>query len=741
MPVLGILLLGVTGFTGLSFAAEDPLTELTSGAAETPEIDETGNTTELVEAAYQFALAKLFAEEAAFDKAAKSYEKALELDSTDPYSFLELAKFRSYQGQISQGSPKAQMEHLERAVEAAEQARHLAPGNTDVLETYAQIHLQLGRYRTESLELALKGFEELRAQKPGDLQALTSLGQLYLWKRQPAQAAEVLKEATRYLPNHRMVYAMLVEAQMSAGLTAGAEESLRRLVVIDPGSVEYRLQLATMLGERDDHRGAVEILSAAPESLFENKQLRRLLARELYASGEHARALDLVDALLADATETAGLRRLKIATLNALTRYEDALAEYRLVLEPEPRTTRALQDIVLYSRVLERLGRGEDAAVWLEEHLEGRTPDEVQQLQLILASVEERNGHLDKAGRLLEEALEQSSIAQVAFLAQALSEVYQRSEQSDRAAAVLESAAQRLQDAEQSESAVRLRMLRLMTLAEASLWQDVADSAPSLMGSSYEDLRDGARLLHAEALAELGELDQALALLTQDITSTFARRAFGKRVELLFGHGHEEDARRMLAGKTESGEIDDLFFAAQVLQRSRRYAEMAPILDKILEEQPESIQALFLLGVSLERTGQRAESIAAFERLLAVSPDHAEALNYLGYMWAESNQQIDKALSLIHRAVAIDPDNGAFVDSLGWAYFRLGEYDTARRHLEWAARLLPDDPTVFEHLGDLFVVLEDYGRARTSYDQAIDLESENLEKIRRKLEGLEGKGL
>jgi tetratricopeptide (TPR) repeat protein len=91
--------------------------------------------------------------------------------------------------------------------------------------------------------------------------------------------------------------------------------------------------------------------------------------------------------------------------------------------------------------------------------------------------------------------------------------------------------------------------------------------------------------------------------------------------------------------------------------------------------------------------------------------------------------------------VALDPDNGAYIDSLGWAHYQLGEYDEARRYLERAAGLVPRDATVVEHLGDLYQALGEVERARDLYRRALDLaglDGENAEQLRRKLARLEG---
>ena len=106
-------------------------------------------------------------------------------------------------------------------------------------------------------------------------------------------------------------------------------------------------------------------------------------------------------------------------------------------------------------------------------------------------------------------------------------------------------------------------------------------------------------------------------------------------------------------------------------------------------------------------------------------------------MWADNGENLEQALELIRRAVDLDPNNGAFVDSLGWALFRLGEFEQARRHLERANQLVPLDSTILEHLGDVYVALGDSQRAREAYEQALAInDEENVESVRRKLSEL-----
>jgi tetratricopeptide (TPR) repeat protein len=142
--------------------------------------------------------------------------------------------------------------------------------------------------------------------------------------------------------------------------------------------------------------------------------------------------------------------------------------------------------------------------------------------------------------------------------------------------------------------------------------------------------------------------------------------------------------------------------------------------------------------VAQERTGRRDEAVGTFRRLIGNQPDFAPALNYLGYMWAEKGENLPEALELVQKAVALDPHNGAYVDSLGWTHFQLGQYEEARGYLERAALLLPDDAVIFEHLGDLYVALGRLEMAEQVYRRSLDLGEDNADGVRRKLEGLGG---
>lgn len=129
----------------------------------------------------------------------------------------------------------------------------------------------------------------------------------------------------------------------------------------------------------------------------------------------------------------------------------------------------------------------------------------------------------------------------------------------------------------------------------------------------------------------------------------------------------------------------------------------------------------FDLAAAYERAGHIDSSVAAFEKIIAQEPDHHPALNYLAYMWAERGENLDRALEYVTRALKHEPDNGAYIDTLGWVYYQQGRFEDAyREHLK-AAEIEPDEPVILEHLGDVLMKLGRPLEARAYYRITLEL--------------------
>ncbi|MBF0230626.1 MAG: tetratricopeptide repeat protein [Desulfamplus sp.] len=138
-----------------------------------------------------------------------------------------------------------------------------------------------------------------------------------------------------------------------------------------------------------------------------------------------------------------------------------------------------------------------------------------------------------------------------------------------------------------------------------------------------------------------------------------------------------------------------------------------------LKDAPDDTELLFRSGVILDKKGDKDGSMADMKKVIELDPEHSSALNYLGYTYAELGINLDEAEELIKRALAIKPDDGYITDSLGWVYYKKGDYDRAIEILEKAVKLSSGDAVIFEHLGDAYREKKSYLKAIEAYKNAL----------------------
>ena len=175
---------------------------------------------------------------------------------------------------------------------------------------------------------------------------------------------------------------------------------------------------------------------------------------------------------------------------------------------------------------------------------------------------------------------------------------------------------------------------------------------------------------------------------------------------------------------------------ASIYVNQEQLASGHDILKKGIELYPENVQLMFEYGLLLEQEGKQDEAIANMEKVVELQPDHIDALNYLGYTWAENNTHLEKALEYIKKAIALKPDNGYILDSLGWVYFRMGELEKAKTELERALALEPKDPYIHEHMGDIYLATGQKQKAKEAYRQAMEMfkDQKKKEKMQQKID-------
>jgi tetratricopeptide (TPR) repeat protein len=203
----------------------------------------------------------------------------------------------------------------------------------------------------------------------------------------------------------------------------------------------------------------------------------------------------------------------------------------------------------------------------------------------------------------------------------------------------------------------------------------------------------------------------------------------------------EEAQKRLQEIVNEKPKNEEALTALGNLQRSRKqFVEAAATYTKALELSTKPEKSLWSLyyyrGIAYERQKQWPKAEADFKKALDLFPDQPLVLNYLGYSWVDQGMNLDDAFKMLRRAVELRPTDGYVVDSLGWAHYKLGQYDQAVKELERAIELKSSDPVINDHLGDAFWRVGRKLEAHFQWNHARDLkpEPEDLERIVKKID-------
>ncbi len=257
-----------------------------------------------------------------------------------------------------------------------------------------------------------------------------------------------------------------------------------------------------------------------------------------------------------------------------------------------------------------------------------------------------------------------------------------------------------------------------------------------------------ALLMTAELLEDLERYDLATEVydtVPRDDPS-FQAAELG-RAEALRRSGREDAAIEVLRQLAESEPDSPLVFVTlgDSLRGMERYEDAIAPYSKAVEliGTPEEQHwiVFFARGIVYERTGNWEGAEADFRKALELRPEQPQVMNYLGYSYLEQQTNYEEALDLIERAVALRPDSGYIIDSLGWGLYKLGRYDEAVGHMEKAVERMPVDPIVNDHLGDVYWAVGRKLEARFQWKRALSFVTDDTDpmdvdpdRIRRKLE-------
>ncbi|HME30180.1 MAG TPA: tetratricopeptide repeat protein [Pseudolabrys sp.] len=202
-----------------------------------------------------------------------------------------------------------------------------------------------------------------------------------------------------------------------------------------------------------------------------------------------------------------------------------------------------------------------------------------------------------------------------------------------------------------------------------------------------------------------------------------------------------DDAQKHLEAliKQHPDDLEAIIALGNVLRGHKKFGECANVYSKSVSAIPKPEKANWVIfyfrGICYERSKEWAKAETDLKKALELFPDQPHVLNYLGYSWIDQGIKLDEGMEMIKKAVQQRPDDGYIVDSLGWAYYRLGNYEEATKQLERAIELRPEDPTINDHLGDAYWRVGRVLEARFQWAHARDLkpDPEELPKIEEKL--------
>lgn len=583
-------------------------------------------------------------------------------------------------------------------------------------------------------EAALAAFAEAAALAPEDPWVHLEYASVLARGGRFEEAAVEARIARQFAPSDPEVQRIQARIAMNLADRNPAARIEARLafegvLLAEPDDLESLVALGQIyLGESSPQR-AVEVLTRASGLRPGQPMIEALRARALVEAGDSQAAESILRSMLAAQPDRLD-SRLELAELlsNRGLHFEAAalLAEAPESQQPSPELRRR-RAVELY------LDGDLPSAGLVARGLVAEFPDN-SAARALLATIEQADGRWTSVLELIGDVAERTPL-------------------NDQLNLLAVRALERLGRIEEALAAMARRQVALQAagrLGEAQLVQasavllasrnDRTDLAVEMAAKLFEaeppvdpEILMQVRLLVADLEYERRGLGPALAVLGAADSSP----AVAKRYELAV-RAHDAPAAARFRGQLAGGSIEQLLALAGAEERLEQFADSLPLIDKALAAEPTSSDLQFRRATALERTGRFDESAAAFEGLIASEPDHAPALNYLGYMRIERGTDVEAGLVLVRRALQIDPNNGAYVDSLGWGLFRLGRFAEASEVLERATRLMPRDSTVLEHLGDSLLALGAPERARDAYRRALALGPDGTGGLAAKLAGLPG---
>ena len=605
-----------------------------------------------------------------------------------------------------------------KAIEEYRLAIEADPSSEFLTSALAELYVKTGRIRDAVLEA-----QDIIKRDPNNLEAHKLLGRIYLRSLGDMPggngsdnvlklAIEQYEQIVKIEPNSVDDHLLLGRLYRLNNDLQKAESELKTAVKLDPNSEEAVTTLAILYTDEGDTAHALQVLSGVPDT-GRSAKLYSALGATYEQRKDYKSAIEAYrKAIMLDRDNLDAIRGLAENLMND-GQTDAALEQYKVIADANP------EDAQSYLRIAEiyrRQGKYDEALENLKK-ADTMVPDSME-VPYNIAAIYQAQGRYDEAVKILQDLVQKTEKPD---------SNYSQAERNNHAI-FIERLGMVYRDEENYSTAVDTfrKMLTLGddnartgyqniidTYREAKQWSQATAAAREAVQKMPGDR--GLRMVLDSQLADTGEADKALA-----------------------------DVRSMLKGTPEDREI--YVTLAQMDTRLKRWPDAEEALNKAeqLSTKPEDKEYVhFLRGSTYERQKKYDEAESEFKKVLTAEPQSAVVLNYLGYMNADRGVRLDESLNYIKQAVSLEPSNGAYLDSLGWAYFKLGKYDLAEETLNKASVHMGSDPTVQEHLGDLYqktgrlkLAAAHWERALAEWNKTVpaEMDTEIVAKVQQKLD-------
>src|SRR5271168_1971090 len=563
------------------------------------------------------------------------------------------------------------MEEYRLAIEADPSSEFLTSG-------LAELYVKTGRIRDAVLQA-----QDILKRDPNNLEAHKLLGRIYLRSLGDMPgggngsdnvlklAIEQYEQIVKIEPDKVDDHLLLGRLYRLNNDLQKAENELKIAVKLDPDSEEAVTTLSLLYSDEGDTAKALQVLSAVPDT-GRSAKLYAALGATYEQRKEYKSAIDAYKhAIQLDRDNLDAIRGLAENLLND-GQIDAALDQYKVIADANPEDA---QTYLRISEIYRRQGKYDEALDSLKK-AQAMVPDALE-VPYNIAVVYQAQARYDDAVKVLQDLLKRTEKPE---------NNYSQADRNNRAI-FIERLGMIYRDQENYPAAVETfrKMIPLGDDNTRTGYQDVIDTyreakqwsqATAVAREAAQKLpndREVRMVLDAQ-LADAGDPEKPIA-----------------------------DVRSLLKGTPEDHDV--YVRLAIMYTRLKRWKEAEEALDKAekLSTKPEDKEYVyFLRGSTYEREKKYDAAEAEFRKIIVANPQSSATLNYLGYMNADRGVQLEESLNYIKQAVSLEPTNGAYLDSLGWAYFKLGKYDLAEESLTKASLRMGSDPTVQDHLGDLY---------------------------------------